>query len=374
MSRLHPAWSVAIVTALALLAASTFRSTTGVLMEPIHATFGWPMESISGAASLNLVLYGLATPFTAALMQTWGVRRTVVVSMAIVALASAATIAMTSLWQLWLLWGVLIGLGTGALALTFGTIIANRWFVAHRNLVTGIFFAAMAAGQVLFVPLIAAIAAGPGWRTAALAVAGCAVLAALACLLWLRDAPADIGAAPLSASPLVTAPTESDIPGASPALAASALPVERPLHAAVRVLREGSTRWSFWVLALTFFVCGCGFRDRVRLGLCERHDRRRGRGERRGRPARRARHLRVVVDHHRRAVRAGRGAAADPARAPRGRSSPGRRLLVTISRPRGDGITDRSRRPGRSRWSTAPGRRSPSASRWSGSDSGPARR
>lgn len=142
-------------------------------MEPIEQSTGWSRDVTSGAASLNLILYGLAAPFTAALMQTWGVRRTVVWSLGIVGVASAATAFIAAPWQLWLLWGVFIGLGTGSMALTFGTIIANRWFVTHRGLVTGVFSAAAAAGQVLFVPLIAAIASGPGWRVAAVATGGC---------------------------------------------------------------------------------------------------------------------------------------------------------------------------------------------------------
>ena len=114
---IHPAWIVALVTTVTLLAASAFRSSTGVLIQPIMDDTGWSMETISGAAALNLVLYGIATPFTAAIMQTWGVRRTVVISMVVVGLASAATTLITAPWQLWLLWGVFIGLGTGALAL-----------------------------------------------------------------------------------------------------------------------------------------------------------------------------------------------------------------------------------------------------------------
>ncbi|WP_210115790.1 hypothetical protein [Acidipropionibacterium timonense] len=50
------AWIVAVVTSVALLAASAFRSTTGVLMEPIEQTTGWSRDVTSGAASLSLVL------------------------------------------------------------------------------------------------------------------------------------------------------------------------------------------------------------------------------------------------------------------------------------------------------------------------------
>ena len=54
------------VTLGALVAAAAFRSSTGVLLEPIEAEFGWSRAVTSGAVSLNLVLYGLIAPFAAA--------------------------------------------------------------------------------------------------------------------------------------------------------------------------------------------------------------------------------------------------------------------------------------------------------------------
>ena len=58
-TRWHRAWVVAAVTLGALVAAAAFRSSTGVLLEPIEAEFGWSRAVTSGAVSLNLVLYGL---------------------------------------------------------------------------------------------------------------------------------------------------------------------------------------------------------------------------------------------------------------------------------------------------------------------------
>ena len=52
----------------ALVAAAGFRSSTGALLEPLEAEFGWSRATTSGAVSLNLVIYGLTAPFAAALM------------------------------------------------------------------------------------------------------------------------------------------------------------------------------------------------------------------------------------------------------------------------------------------------------------------
>lgn len=240
--RWHRAWTIAAITLGALVAAAAFRSSTGVLMEPIEREFGWDRTTTSGAVSLNLVLFGLVAPFAAALMDRWGVRRIVTVALGLVGLASAATVLMTQAWHLWLLWGLVIGVGTGMIALVFGAIVANRWFVERRGLVMGIFSAGNATGQLVFLPVIAAAAERSGWRLSALIVAGLALL--LMALTWvlLRDHPHEVGLLPYGA------PADYEPPVSPHA--------ERPLLAAVRVLREASRTWTFWALVATFFVCG----------------------------------------------------------------------------------------------------------------------
>lgn len=238
----HPAWTVAAVTLSALVAAAAFRSSTGALMEPIEMEFGWTRTVTSGAVSLNLVLYGLTAPFAAAVMERWGVRRTVTLALLAVGGASALTTVMRTPWQLWLLWGVVIGIGTGAMALVLGAIVANRWFVRHRGLVVGIFSAANATGQLIFLPAIAHLATGPGWRYAAGLVAVLALACAALVGFLLVDDPRHRGHLPYGAEPGYS----------PPALAAG----ESPAAAALRVLRTASHRWSFWALVATFWVCG----------------------------------------------------------------------------------------------------------------------
>ena len=240
--RWHRAWTIAAITLGALVAAAAFRSSTGVLMEPIEREFGWDRTTTSGAVSLNLVLFGLVAPFAAALMDRWGVRRIVTVALGLVGLASAATVLMTQAWHLWLLWGLVIGVGTGMIALVFGAIVANRWFVERRGLVMGIFSAGNATGQLVFLPVIAAAAERSGWRLSALIVAGLALLLMALTRLLLRDHPHEVGLLPYGA------PADYEPPVSPHA--------ERPLLAAVRVLREASRTWTFWALVATFFVCG----------------------------------------------------------------------------------------------------------------------
>ncbi|WP_148574983.1 MFS transporter [Nocardioides caldifontis] len=242
--RVDRAWLVAAVTFLVLLASAAFRSSLGVLLVPIEDDLGWSRTDTSFAVSLNLVVYGVAAPFAAALLERVGVRRTAVWALVLIAVGCLATTVMSAPWQLSALWGLVIGVATGSVALVFGAIVANRWFVARRGLVVGILGAAWATGQLIFLPLLAAVVDAFGWRAAALTIT--LVCAALlpAVVAVLRDRPEDVGLLPYGA-----VAEESRGREAPPSAAAAVL------HA-VTVLREVLWTRPFLLLAGTFFVCG----------------------------------------------------------------------------------------------------------------------
>ena len=186
------------------MAAAGFRSSTGALLEPLESEFGWSRATTSGAVTANLVIYGLTAPFAAALMERFGLRRVVCLALCCSwRIGSGLTTVMTAPWQLWLLWGVSSASAPGAMALVLGAIVANRWFVeSRRGLVTGVFSAAGAAGQLVFLPGIAALAdrarAGAGPRSSSPARRCCSCR--WCCSSSATD-PADLGLRPLGAQP-----------------------------------------------------------------------------------------------------------------------------------------------------------------------------
>jgi predicted MFS family arabinose efflux permease len=238
--RYHPAWTVAAVTFVALVGAAGFRATPGVLIDPLHRAFGWSRGTISTAVSVNLLFYGLTAPFAAALMERFGVRRVVSAALVLIAAGSALTVAMTASWQLVLCWGVLVGLGTGSMALAFVATVTGRWFVRHRGAVTGVLTAGSATGQLIFLPVLSRIATGYGWRTVSLIVAAAALLVAPLVLLLMREYPRDVGMPPYGATDLAPPP---------PANRGAA-------RRALRELRAASRTGAFWLLAGSFAICG----------------------------------------------------------------------------------------------------------------------
>jgi sugar phosphate permease len=239
--RLHYGWIVAAITFVTLLAAAGIRATPGVLIVPLEQEFGWTRASISLAVSVNLVLYGFLGPFSAALVDRLGARKTMVIAMTTLAIGVSLTSLMTATWQLVLLWGIVVGSGSGMMALALAATVVNRWFSQHRGVVMGVLTASTATGQLVFLPALAAIVEHYGWRYAVLTIAGVGLLTVPLIALFMRNRPADLGLTPLG-----------DPAGTPP------VPIGKgnPVIAAFEALGEGVRSRDFWLLAGSFFICG----------------------------------------------------------------------------------------------------------------------
>jgi MFS family permease len=78
-------------------------------MLPLQTAFGWNVDVISSSAAVGIFLYGLAGPFAAAVMQRFGIRRTVLGALALMSASTGASYFMTVPWQLFLTWGIIDG-------------------------------------------------------------------------------------------------------------------------------------------------------------------------------------------------------------------------------------------------------------------------
>lgn len=241
-ARIHWAWLVAGAAFVTLIGAAGFRAVPSVLIDPLHDEFGWSHATISAAVSINLVLFGLISPFAAALMDRLGMRRVVAGALVLVAAGSGLTVFMTASWQLLLCWGVLVGVGTGSMSMAFVATVTGRWFVKHRGLVSGILTAAGATGQLVFLPLVAVLATEHGWRTPAVVVAVAALAVVPIVLALLRDNPSDVGTTAYGATPDQVAET-APVTGSSAARA-------------IRALTSAARTRTFWLLAAGFAICG----------------------------------------------------------------------------------------------------------------------
>lgn len=255
---IHYGWVVAAVTFLTMLVTAGAVGAPGVLILPLQKEFGWATSEISSALAVRLLLFGLMAPFAAAFMNRFGVRPVATVALALIAASIVGSFAMTQLWQLVLLWGFVLGFGTGLTAMVLGATVATRWFVQRRGLVVGLLTASTATGQLVFLPLLAALTEQVGWRAAMTFVLAMIALAALGVLTLMRDRPADLGLAPYGGTQIVPAP-------------AQATSLKAMLASPLVALREAARTSTFWILFGTFFVCGASTNGLVQthfVALC----------------------------------------------------------------------------------------------------------
>ena len=231
----------AIVTFFTLVATAGFRSAPSVLVIPLEDAFGWGRDQISLAISVNVLLYGLTAPFAAALMERFGIRKTVMAALTTVSLGAFLTIFIHAPWQLVATWGVIVGVGTGSMALVFAASIANRWFVEKRGIVVGALTAAGATGQLIFLPGLTRLSMAHGWKSISITISIAAIAMVPFIALFLRERPSDFGLLPYGAPADWQPPKKSEIPAGK---------------LAVLTLKEASAHKDFWYLIGSFFVCG----------------------------------------------------------------------------------------------------------------------
>jgi sugar phosphate permease len=120
-------------------------------------------------------------------------------------------------------------------------VVPSRWFVAHRGLAVGVLGSAVATGTLIFMPLAAWVSEISNWRVAML-IPAVGVLLSWLLFLWLaRDRPQDIGLQPLGAAAAVPVPPR---------------PTSNFVQISMAALAAGVKTRMFWLLCVTFAVCG----------------------------------------------------------------------------------------------------------------------
>lgn len=199
----------------------------------MEGDLGWDRASVSAAAALNLVVYGITQPMAGTLTNRFGAKAVIVGGTLFVAVGFGGLFWVSSIWYLSVFYGVFFGIGVSFASLVPTSVLVARWFDRRQGMAQGIVTAARPAGQTVFVPLVAALILAFGWRETYLLV-GVAMVISIPLVLWIvRERP----------------PTESEVPdeasGEQSAEAQRAVPLGSPVGT-----------FTFWALAVGFFICG----------------------------------------------------------------------------------------------------------------------
>ena len=232
---IHYAWIVLAVTFLCLFMASTLRSVLGIIMLSLEHEFNWSRETISGAVSINLLLFGLAGPFLGRLMDLYGTKAITLITLTLLTLGAVGSIFMQEPWQLYLFWGVIVGAGSGGTSIVMGSTVVNRWFRERRGLALGILGAAFSSGQLILTPVIMSLNMHLGWRACTLFIV---VLLGLIVLPLMMKFMAN--------DPSVKGMQAYGVNG----LAIAVIPPDK------NPMRLAMVSPQFWLLAFSFGICG----------------------------------------------------------------------------------------------------------------------
>ncbi|MDH1263258.1 MFS transporter [Pseudomonas sp. GD03944] len=195
----------------------------GLFLPPMSAEFGWGREVFAFAIALQNLIWGLTQPFTGAVADRFGAKRTIVVGGLLYAAGLLLMGMADSALSLSLSAGVLIGIGLSGTSFSVILGVVGRAVPPeNRSMAMGIAAAAGSFGQFAMLPGTLGLLSWLGW-SAALMVLGMLVAMIVPLAKMIKDVPIPVAAH------------------------------EQTLREA---LREACGHSGFWLLALGFFVCG----------------------------------------------------------------------------------------------------------------------
>ena len=226
------------------------RQSFGIFVLPLSDEFDWNRGTISLAAAIGFLVNGLTQPFMGKLLDRFGGRRVIGVSLIIYGIATVALTFTFHLFFLIFMFGFVASVAMSGMSLNNTGALLSRWFRRRRATVVGLNAAGLSGGSLLLVPFGVFLLQATDWRIT-WAVFGLMVLTLSVPLafLFLRDDPSRLGLNP-DGDP----DADSDYPAGS--------------GRGSRFRRSGSgpldtDRWlqSFrsmpiWQMTLAYFACG----------------------------------------------------------------------------------------------------------------------
>ncbi|NMZ70266.1 Nitrate/nitrite transporter NarK [Pseudomonas peli] len=195
----------------------------GLFLPPMSAEFGWGREVFAFAIALQNLIWGLTQPFTGALADRFGAKRTVIVGGILYAIGLGCMGLADSPLSLSLSAGLLIGIGLSGTSFSVILGAVGRAVpMEKRSIAMGIAAAAGSFGQFVMLPGTLGLLSWLGWSVALMAL-GLLVALIIPLAAMLKDTP---------------------------------LPLTGQEQTLGEALREACSHSGFWLLALGFFVCG----------------------------------------------------------------------------------------------------------------------
>lgn len=239
--KIHYGWVMAGLVFLMTIMASAVSSTPQLIILPITEEYNWQISDITNAIGLMFFTLACLAPFSGALILNLGVTPVVLMALGLNIIGLGLSIISFEKWHFLITIGVFLGAASGIIGLGLTATVASRWFVKRRGLVVGFLTAAFAAGQLLFVPLMAWITTVVDWRFALLIPIMGSLISSILFLFFGKNWPSDLDLAPFGTLTIEQPPKKAS---------------QNAVLVSFQVLKSATTQPAFWILSATFFICG----------------------------------------------------------------------------------------------------------------------
>ena len=157
----------------------------GAFVSPLEREFHWSRTQINASLSFG-AFAGLISPLVGRLLDRYGSRRVMTVSLVILAVSYLLRPYMTNLWH-WYALSALLSIGfPGATILPAGRLVA-LWFPNTTGRMMGLTFVGNNVGGLVLAPLSAAVVSSVSWQAGFQVLGLLFLLGSLAALLIVRD-------------------------------------------------------------------------------------------------------------------------------------------------------------------------------------------
>lgn len=197
------AWFVVWMAMLGTLCCSTsvVLINVGVFMKPLAGTFGWSRGDIALSLSIGALSMAAANPFVGRLIDYFGVRPVLIVSLIGYGAATAAMPLMVQVGGisgLYFGYALIAGVGAGSNVIAYVRVLSG-WFSdslnSHRGLALGISSSGVPLGTAITSPLAVLLIEHFGWRAAYWGLAVLPIFIGLPIAIFaIRVAPGESGA------------------------------------------------------------------------------------------------------------------------------------------------------------------------------------
>ena len=221
--------------------ASAVSSTPQLIILPITEEYNWQISDITNAIGLMFFTLACLAPFSGALILNLGVTPVVLIALGLNIIGLGLSIISFEKWHFLITIGLFLGAASGIIGLGLTATVASRWFVKRRGLVVGFLTAAFAAGQLLFVPLMAWITTVVDWRFALLIPIMGSLISSILFLFFGKNWPSDLNLTPFGSLTIEKPPEKAS---------------QNAVLVSFQVLKSATTQPAFWILSATFFICG----------------------------------------------------------------------------------------------------------------------